>query len=63
MQQIIAEIDSLYVSGYRGVLDFVDDNFIGNRKAVKALLPHLIAWQQARGYPFRFSTEASIDIA
>ena len=63
VQQIIAEINSLYVSGYRGVLDFVDDNFIGNRKAVKALLPHLIAWQQARGYPFRFSTEASIDIA
>src|SRR5205807_5592968 len=43
--------------------DFVDDNFIGNKKAVKAFLPHLIQWQKAWGYPFRFSTEASINLA
>jgi hypothetical protein len=63
VQQMLSEIDSLYISGYRGVLDFVDDNFIGNKKAVKAFLPNLIAWQRARGYPFQFSTEASINIA
>jgi hypothetical protein len=50
-------------TGYRGHLDFVDDNFIGNKKAVKAVLPHLIAWQKAHGYPFEFSTEASINLA
>ena len=49
--------------GYRGHFDFVDDNFIGNKKAVKAFLPHLIAWQKAHGYPFSFSTEASINLA
>jgi hypothetical protein len=41
----------------------VDDNFIGNKKAVKAFLPRLITWQQERGYPFEFSTEASINLA
>jgi len=61
--QMLAELQSLYDSGYRGHLDFVDDNFIGNKKAVKAFLPHLIAWQKDRGYPFEFSTEASINIA
>ena len=63
VQQMLAELDTLYRLGYRGHLDFVDDNFIGNKKAVKAFLPHLIAWQRERGYPFAFSTEASINIA
>jgi radical SAM superfamily enzyme YgiQ (UPF0313 family) len=62
-EQMLAELDALYRIGYRGQLDFVDDNFIGNKKAVKALLPHLIAWQKERGYPFLFSTEASINLA
>jgi radical SAM superfamily enzyme YgiQ (UPF0313 family) len=61
--QMLAELEARYASGYRGHLDFVDDNFIGNKKAVKAFLPHLIAWQKERGYPFEFSTEASINIA
>jgi len=63
VEQMLAELVALYRIGYRGHLDFVDDNFIGNKKAVKAFLPHLIAWQQERGYPFEFSTEASINIA
>ena len=61
--QMLAELDALYRSGHRGHLDFVDDNFIGNKKAVKAFLPHLIAWQKERGYPFEFSTEASVNLA
>ncbi len=61
--QMLAELQTLYDTGYRGHLDFVDDNFIGNKKAVKAFLPHLIAWQKERGYPFEFSTEASINLA
>ena len=62
-EQMLAELDTLYRLGYRGHLDFVDDNFIGNKKAVKAFLPHLIAWQKQHGYPFEFSTEASINLA
>ena len=63
VDQMLAELDTLYRMGYRGHLDFVDDNFIGNKKAVKAFLPHLIAWQKRHGYPYEFSTEASINLA
>src|SRR5262249_51522680 len=61
--QVLAELDALYALGYRGHVDFVDDNLIGNKKAVRAFLPHLKAWQEAHGFPFEFSTEASINIA
>jgi hypothetical protein len=60
---MLAELDALYALGYRGHVDFVDDNLIGNKKAVRAFLPHLKAWQEAHGFPFEFSTEASINIA
>ena len=62
-KQMLAEIEAIYNLGYRGHLDFVDDNLIGNKKAVKAFLPELIAWQKAHGYPFTFGTEASLNIA
>ncbi|WP_072391519.1 B12-binding domain-containing radical SAM protein [Hyphomicrobium sp. CS1GBMeth3] len=61
--QMLAELEALYQLGYRGHVDFVDDNLIGNKKAVRAFLPHLQAWQEAHGFPFMFSTEASINIA
>jgi hypothetical protein len=61
--QMLGELDALYRGGYRGHLDFVDDNFIGNKKAVKAFLPDLIAWQKKHDYPFIFSTEASVNLA
>ena len=48
-EQMLAELDGFIELGHRGWVDFVDDNFIGNKKAVKAFLPHLIAWQKARG--------------
>ncbi len=61
--QILGELDALYALGYRGHVDFVDDNLIGNKKAVKLFLPHLKAWQEKHGYPFEFSTEASVNLA
>ena len=61
--QMLAELDTLYKLGYRGHLDFVDDNLIGNKKAVKAFLPKLIAWQKAHNFPFVLTTEASLNIA
>jgi len=42
---------------------FVDDNFIGNRKAALELLPHLVKWQKKTGYVLRFSCEATLNIA
>ena len=61
--QMLAEIETLYNLGYRGHLDFVDDNFVGNKKALKQFLPALAIWQRDHDYPFEFSTEASINLA
>jgi radical SAM superfamily enzyme YgiQ (UPF0313 family) len=61
--QVIAELDRLRGAGWRGAVFFVDDNFIGNKRALKEeLLPALIQWQKGgRGTPF--FTEASINLA
>src|SRR5580692_2465229 len=61
--QMLHELETLYRLGYRGHVDFVDDNLIGNKKAVKAFLPELAAWLEARDYPFEFTTEASLNLA
>jgi radical SAM superfamily enzyme YgiQ (UPF0313 family) len=61
--QILAELQALYDHGYRGHVDFVDDNFIGNKKNLRTLLPRLKAWLEEHSYPFEFSTEASVNIA
>jgi radical SAM superfamily enzyme YgiQ (UPF0313 family) len=61
--QILVELDRLYALGYRGHVDFVDDNLIGNKKALKQFLPKLREWQQEHDYPFEFSTEASVNLA
>ncbi|RAI04497.1 B12-binding domain-containing radical SAM protein [Acuticoccus sediminis] len=61
--QMLAELDRIYALGHRGSVNFVDDNLIGNKKAVKAFLPDLIAWQRARKYPFDFYTEASLNLS
>jgi radical SAM superfamily enzyme YgiQ (UPF0313 family) len=61
--QMLAELETLYRLGYRGHVDFVDDNLIGNKKAVKAFLPELRKWQEAHDWPFEFTTEASINLA
>jgi radical SAM superfamily enzyme YgiQ (UPF0313 family) len=61
--QIIAELDSLYALGWRKNVLFVDDNFIGNKKQLKAeILPALIEWRKGKnGMPFQ--TEATINLA
>jgi hopanoid C-2 methylase len=58
-EQIIAELDSLIAAGFRNAIYFVDDNFIGNKKAARNLLPHLVTWQKRRGYPVQLSCEAT----
>jgi radical SAM superfamily enzyme YgiQ (UPF0313 family) len=63
-EQLLAELESLYATGWRGGIFFVDDNFIGDRKKLKnEILPSLIQWMKRRGHPFSFVTEASIDLA
>ncbi len=60
--QVIAELEALLARKVYMVF-IVDDNLIGNKKAVKLLLHDLIAWQQATGYRMTFFTEASLDLA
>jgi hopanoid C-2 methylase len=63
-QQIIAELDAMRrQKDCPQALYFVDDNFIGNRKATREMLPHLIEWQRKHGYPIQFSCEATLNIA
>jgi hopanoid C-2 methylase len=62
-EQILAELDTMLESGNPGLVYFVDDNFIGNRRAVMDFLPKLIEWQKERGYPLQFACEATLNIA
>jgi radical SAM superfamily enzyme YgiQ (UPF0313 family) len=63
-EQVIAELDSLHVRGWRGAIFFVDDNFIGDKgKLKREVLPAIIDWMEEKGRPFYFYTEASIDLA
>jgi radical SAM superfamily enzyme YgiQ (UPF0313 family) len=62
-QQLLQELDFLYDLGWRRGVFMVDDNFIGNKRNVKLLLKELKIWQKEHQYPFRFNTEASVDLA
>ena len=62
-EQLIAELQALYDLGWRRSIFLVDDNFIGNKRNAKLLLPAMREWLSERGYPFSFATEASVDLA
>ena len=61
--QVVAELEQLYERRWRGSVFIVDDNFIGNKRNVKELLPVLADWNARRGRPFTFFTEASVNLA
>ena len=60
--QMIAEFEAVRAQGFRRCF-LVDDNFIGNKAKAKELLREMIVWQKANGYPLKFVTEASINLA
>jgi radical SAM superfamily enzyme YgiQ (UPF0313 family) len=61
--QVVAELEQLYDRKWRGSVFIVDDNFIGNKKKVKELLPVLAEWNIQHKRPFTFFTEASVNLA
>lgn len=60
--QVVVELEGCLAAG-KDNLFIVDDNLIGNKKAIKAILREIVAWQAAHGYPLKLATEASIDLA
>jgi radical SAM superfamily enzyme YgiQ (UPF0313 family) len=56
------ELEALYETGHRGGVFTVDDNFIGNPKEITRLLDVMTQFQRERGYPFRFYTQASVNL-
>jgi len=61
-EQVIAELDNFLKTGLRLVF-VVDDNLIGNKKAIKSILRDIIKWQQKHAYALTLFTEASLDLA
>ena len=61
-EQMVAEFDRLYELGWRGPLFLVDDNFIGNKREVKRLLPVIAEWQKEHRYPYSLTTEATVNL-
>ena len=61
--QMVAELEQLYEHKWRGSVFIVDDNFIGNKKKVKELLPVVTEWNRCHRWPFTFYTEASVNLA
>jgi radical SAM superfamily enzyme YgiQ (UPF0313 family) len=62
-EQIVAELCAIRKTGYRGSVFFVDDNFIGNKRAARAILQAVERWQAENGRPFQFYTEADVRLA
>lgn len=60
--QVGLELDELRKRNVRDAF-FVDDNFIGDRKAARALLEYLRDYQERHRYRFIFGTEVSLNVA
>src|SRR5680860_247596 len=61
-EQVLAELEAFQHAGLN-IIFVVDDNLIGNKKAIKPILRDIIRWQQERAYPLTLFTEASLDLA
>ena len=61
-EQVLAELEAFLNAGLR-IVFVVDDNLIGNKKAIKPILRDIVGWQQERAYPLTLFTEASLDLA
>ena len=63
-EQLLRELDAIIAQPLRpAVVYFVDDNFIGNRRATKEMLVQLVDWQKRKGYPLQFACEATLNIS
>ncbi|MHB8877519.1 MAG: B12-binding domain-containing radical SAM protein [Myxococcaceae bacterium] len=63
LEQVLAEFQMMYDLGYRGQLDFFDDNLVGNVIKAKPFLKGLATWLKEHNYPFILSTSVTLNIA
>jgi radical SAM superfamily enzyme YgiQ (UPF0313 family) len=61
--QLIRELDTLRLEGWKDMVFIVDDNFIGDKKRTKILLKEIIAWRERVKPSMGFFTEASVNLA
>lgn len=61
--QVCAELAAVERLGFQGYIFLVDDNFIGNKRKAKEMLAELATWNRRHHHPFRYYTEASINLA
>ena len=61
-EQVLVELEAFRRVGLK-IIFVVDDNLIGNKKAIKPVLREIVRWQQERAYPLTLFTEASLDLA
>jgi radical SAM superfamily enzyme YgiQ (UPF0313 family) len=62
-EQLVGELETLRLRGWREMVFVVDDNFIGDKKRTKAVLREIIAWRERTGAAMGFLTEASVNLA
>lgn len=60
--QVIEELEIMKRAGME-IVFIVDDNLIGNKRAIKPVLKDVIDWQVKHRFPLTFFAEASIDLA
>ncbi len=63
VERILREHQALFDLGYRGQIDFGYDNLIGDLPKTEAVLAAMRNWNAAHGYPFFYSTEATMNLA
>ena len=61
--QLINELETLRLRGWKDTVFIVDDNFIGNKKLTKGLLREVIPWRKRVRAEMGFFTEASVNLA
>ena len=62
-EQVSNELQALYDLGWAGLIFVSDDNFIGSRTNVRAILKEMATWSKSHGQPFGFTTQASLNLA
>jgi radical SAM superfamily enzyme YgiQ (UPF0313 family) len=63
VDQVTAELDALYATGWRGYVFVADDNFAAVPARTSAFVGALAEWQRDHGHPFVLATHLSVQAA